>query len=985
MAVACLAVALVTLYALAGFVGVPRLVKSRVIDSFARNYSRTVSIGELRFNPFTFEFEAHDFSLPDADGSRMLGFERFYADFELASLWHRAWTFGEIDVDAPYLRLVRRADRIINLLDLVRPETAPAAANAAVTGTPALRIADLRVAGGTIDVEERAREKPFAMKLAPVTFRLTDFRTARGGNSFAFTAGSDRAGHLALEGGFGVEPLGSKGSLTLTGLQATAISDYLGDLLPVTLRGGVIDLGFTYDLSLSGDPFGFVLDMPSLTMRNLVTIGRGQDVPWQIPAVDLRDTHIDLAARSVVVSSVEVRGLSAPAWRDRSGFNAPGMLPRERPAPSTVTTVAKPGDEQRGWSVAVPLITVLDARLPFEDRTPQRPAAFELALSSLTVEGLKLPAGEPLTFEAAAASGAGGEISASGSVRLRPLAAAVDVQVSSLNLTPLQPYLEGRTDLLLESGAISTQGRLELSSTDELELSCDGDLQITGLHTRDRPLKEDFVKWKSLEVSGIRYSSRPGKLSVSAVVAREPYLRLILAESGVTNIESVLDPAAAAAKAAAIESERAAEGRSRSRGKDTGEPPLDAPAAAAVQREDAPATPSLAISIGNTRIVGGNINFADYTIRPSFRISMEHLNGTIGSSSSAPGARSELILDGEVDRYAPVHVAGRLNLLAPKAYLDVSGYFRNIDLTSFNPYSTKFIGYQIAKGKLSIETKYKVEDSRLEALHNVKLDQLEFGEKIESPDAIGLPVKLAVALLKDSQGVIDLELPVAGSLDDPRFRLGPIIWKVFLGLLTKVVTAPFALLGNLFGGGEDLSYVDFPAGSAELGVAATDKITSLRAALAQRPALKLEIPWTAFTALDGPALERSRWEAAVDGAGAGAAGDWKTNREHYLRRLEALYQQIEGRKPDLQKPPRPAPGEPKPDPVEFGIGQLEPQLKAGFAVGSEQIDALAEARAVAVLDTLLGEDGIAAERVFMSRGGAPAAAGESVRMTLSLK
>ena len=526
---------------------------------------------------------------------------------------------------------------------------------------------------------------------------------------------------------------------------------------------------------------------------------------------------------------------------------------------------------------------------------------------------------------------------------------------------------------------------MRLARLDPLDLTFEGGLGVADLRTRDRPLKEDFVKWKSLQVEGIKYSSEPARLAIREITARQPYLRLVLAENGITNIEAVLDPQAAAAKAAAIAAERkAAQDKGSRKQEDEAAASEDtAPKEAATQ-----AAPGMAISIGNTRIVDGNANFADFTVEPDFQIAMEQLNGFIKGSSSDPASRSQVELDGQVDRYAPVRIAGQLNLLAPETFIDIEGKFDNIDLTSFNPYSTKFIGYQIAKGKLSIDTSYKVENNRLDALHLVKVDQLEFGEKIDSPDAIGLPVKLAVALLKDSQGVIDLELPVAGTLDDPQFKLGPVIWKVFVGLLTKIVTAPFALLGNLFGGGEDLSYIDFAPGSTELSAAAAEKVATLRKALAERPALKLDIPWTAVPALDRPVMEEAAWEAAVSAASdpdKGADEAWKTDRKAYLRRLERMYEQQNGQKPEIPKPPKPAEGEEKPDPVEFAIEQLEPGIRATVTVGAEQLEELAQARATAVRDALLGEEGLDAERVFVSRKEEAEAAGESVRMTLSLE
>ena len=978
LARAAIVVAIIAVYALAGFVGVPRLVRSQVVDLFATDYQRTATLGEVRFNPFTFEFEARDLAVPDADDTtRILGFDRLYVDFELSSLWHRAWTFRQIDLEAPYLRVVQRPDGTLNLLDLLPPDDVQATEPAEPQGLPALRIAELEVVAGQVDVADQERARHFETTLAPVTFRLDDFRTAGTGNAFAFTAGSDRAGHLAIEGSFGVEPLASQGSLTLSGLQATTISEYLGDLLPVALLEGTIDLGFTYDFRLEGDPFHFVLDMPNVAVRGLKTQAPGYDVPWRLQSIDLRDTHVDLAAGTVAVQAIEVRDVTAPMWLDADGFHAPGALGLAEQAPSTPEETP---DDTSSWTVSIPMLTFASIEVPLEDRSLGQPARLDLTVESAEIAGFAIPAAGPLQVSSRVVSGAGGTLSASGTVNLEPLQAELELKVADLDLTPVQPYLAGDTDLLFESGRLSVDGKARLSRLEPLDLNFDGDVAVADLLTRDRPLKEDFIRWASLEASGIRYASLPARLEIREVVAREPYMRLILAESGVTNIESVLDPQAAAAKAAALAAERAGDKQNDAAGGDH-----DGATPASGDADAASGEPGLAISIANTRIVAGNVNFADYTIRPNFQIAMEDLNGFIKDSSSAPQSRSTLELDGQVDRYAPVHIAGQLNLLAPMAYIDIEAFFRNIDLTRFNPYSTKFIGYQIAQGKLFIDTRYKVEDDQLDAVHQIKLDQLEFGEKIDSPDAIGLPIKLAVALLKDSNGVIDLELPVSGSVDDPQFRLGPIIWKAFVGLVTKIVTAPFALLGNLFGGGEDLSYIDFAAGSTDLGAGAQEKIATLRKALTERPVLKLQIPWTAVPALDGPAIEQAGWEAAVGAAGGTPGEAWKTDRQDYLRRLQALYEQVNGSKPALEKPPKPAEGEAKADPTEFAIAQLEPGLRAGYAVDDEAIEDLAEARAVAVRDALLGEEGLQAERVFISRGEPQAAEGDAVRMTLSLE
>ncbi|HEV7445496.1 MAG TPA: DUF748 domain-containing protein, partial [Steroidobacteraceae bacterium] len=217
-------------------------------------------------------------------------------------------------------------------------------------------------------------------------------------------------------------------------------------------------------------------------------------------------------------------------------------------------------------------------------------------------------------------------------------------------------------------------------------------------------------------------------------------------------------------------------------------------------------------------------------------------------------SRAKVELKGKVDRYAPVHIWGETNPLAATTYSDIKMSFKGVELTSVTPYSGRFAGYKIEKGKLSVDIDYKIENRQLTAAHKFVIDQLELGERVESPDAIKLPIKIAVALLKDRNGVIDVDLPVTGSLDDPQFKIAPLIWKAVVNLLVKVATAPFAMLGRLFGGGEQMNYIDFQPGSAVLEPAEHDKLSALVKALKEKEKLELDVPVTYSPDLDRTGL-----------------------------------------------------------------------------------------------------------------------------------
>lgn len=994
IAIALVVVALVGGYAAFGTYALPGLVRGAVVDGLKDNFGADASLGEVRFHPIELRLVAHDFEVRDAEGAPALGFGTLDVDFTLASVWRRAWAFDAIRLEQPVAHLVRLPDGGTNLARLFASrEPAPAEASAAAE-LPRVHVGVLELAGGRVEFEDRARAVPFAAVLAPISFRLDDFRSEGSRNAFRLEAAADSGARFEFEGAVAAAPLGSRGSLSIAALPARQIAAYLGELLPISLQEGTIGLESRYDVTLAEDGLRGSIDVPAVEVRGLATLGPRQEVPWQIASVAVRDSRVELAGRSVGVGSVEVAGARLPLWRSAAGLELPGL--RAAPAvpppagsgapPATAPTNEPPArtaaeaPEPPAWRVEVGRVSLRDITLPFEDRTLTPAAALDVVVEELTVDGLSWPLDGPLDVAARIASGAGGTIGARGKVEPAPLAADLDIDLESLSLAPARPYIARGSDLLLDAGSLGGALKIGLGPGAARPLSVAGNLQLDGLRSRDRLLQEDFARWRALEIRGIDYRSSPASLSIREIVAREPWIRLVIGANGVTNIEAVLDPAAAAARAERIAAERAAERH----GKMTGsrqEPTADAGRGRAAQAAAAQA-PRMRMRIDRVRIADGATHFADFTVRPNFAIAAEQLSGTITGLSSDPAARARVEIAGKVDRYAPVTVEGEVNYLSAHSFTDLTARFDNIELSTFNPYSGKFAGYAIDKGKLSVRTRYRVENRRLDAEHDIRIDQLELGGKVDSPDAVSLPLRLAIALLKDRDGVIDLELPVSGSIDDPSFRIGPIVWKMVVNLIGKIVTAPFALIGSLFGGGEELSFIDFAPGSAAVDPATGAKLESLRKGLVGRPALRIDVPAAADPAVDRRALEAQRFDAAL---AAGAADEvWRSDRKAYRDRLASIYREKLGARPDIPKPPPPAEDEAAPDPVEHAIAWLEAALRPSFAVPDEALKELAYARAAAVQDALLGDGQVDPSRVFVVTGAAKPADG-AVRVELSLK
>ncbi|HXP63878.1 MAG TPA: DUF748 domain-containing protein [Steroidobacteraceae bacterium] len=400
------------------------------------------------------------------------------------------------------------------------------------------------------------------------------------------------------------------------------------------------------------------------------------------------------------------------------------------------------------------------------------------------------------------------------------------------------------------------------------------------------------------------------------------------------------------------------------------------------------------MSIKKITLQASEADFADLSVKPNFATGIQKLEGSVVGLSSKENSRAKIDLHGSVDAFAPVSITGEVNVFSTVLYTDIAMSFKNIELSTFNPYSGKFAGYNISKGKLTTELHYKVEGRKLDAQHHIVVDQLEFGEKTESKDAVSLPVKLAVALLKDRDGVIDLTLPVTGSLDDPKFRLAPIIWKVFVNILEKAVTAPFALLGSLFGGGPDLQFVDFQPGAAELDPAAVAKAQSMVKALDARPQLKIEIPIAVVNDLDKPSLVETKFQAQIQemrsgGGGrkkSGAAADAPFEQLEPGAQLEVLTKvYVKDVGADPKYPDSVDAIKTKPEKVAAKKEFLSQEIRGHITVDESDLTALGQSRATNLQQALLTGTQLDPARVFLVANDKAKNQDGRVRLELSLR
>jgi hypothetical protein len=955
-------------YTAIGFWLVPRLVRSNLVGFASEQYQRKASVGDITFNPFTLKLELRDFSLPDADGAPLLAFQRLLLDFDVSSVWRLGASLAAVELDAPFARVMLRPDGSLNLADLAK--LAHPSPPSDSEETPRVFIDRLTVATGRIAFEDHARAAPFETELRPINFELRDFSTGgQSGNVYSLRAASSDGETFAWSGAFRLTPLASEGRFEVSSLQARTVWSYLREALPFEFTQGVINLNGEYFYQ-AGENGGlrFAIHQVKLTDFGLRPPARERDYV-EVASLALEETEVNLRTRRVNIAHVKLDGGALHVARDGEGrINLTELAGEpEAAAPAEAPSAAAPPPAPPGtpaWVVNAPDIVVANLGADFSDALVKPAATFSLTPVNLKLTGFSTAPETRLGFELDAKGEQAGHLEVRGTTTLKADAYQAHVEVKEFNLAALQPYLATYTQVTLNSAWLSTS--MDLEGAADGAFKARGEVTVDKLAAIDNALKQDLLKWERVTVSGIDYGSpqgsTPASLRIATLDARAPYARLVIRPDQTLNITELFTPAAGSTP-----------------------PPVQTVRDTAGGRHAPGGNPgAMRIAIGQVKVRGGSANFADFWIKPNYAVSLQELNGGIAGLSSDPKSRAKVDLKGRVDRYAPAQIDGEINLLSAALYTDVHVKFDGVEMTSVTPYSGHFAGYEIEKGKLSIDVTYLVENRQLTAKQKFVIDQLQLGNRVESPDAVKLPLKLAVALLKDRNGVIDIDLPLTGSLDDPQFRVGPLIWKAFIGLLGKIATSPFTLLAKLGGSKDEINQLDFQPGSATLDAAGQERMAALAKALVERPALELEVPTAYAPDADGHALAQARLDTRLGAAGAKPDMD-DPDRFDFLRKQ---YEKESGKQPlpaaaltvlEMRKQKGAE------VPYQAGIEQLETALRDRQPATDAELGELARGRAQAIRDSLLGTGQIDAARVYVL-GIKPVAAVEGkVRVELALK
>jgi uncharacterized protein involved in outer membrane biogenesis len=867
---------------------------------------------------------------------------------------------GTVSIDKPDLSVSRGRDGQLSLLALIpkRPplpsdkQAAPAAPSSS-TKPFALSLAEFKLTGGRVHITDELPASPYQKTLQDLHVSLRQLRlpgSEPAALDFGFGTGSGET--FEHKGSLAVEPLKASGTLVAAGVDVPALTPYLEAALKQTeVLSGKVDARVAYDVSLIGGEPRIGLKAESLKLSDLSVRLKGEKQPLaRLGLLELRDAEVDAAGHKVTVGEVVGNATRIGLVRGKDGlFNAQrlaGETPvgsRAAPAKTVASVPAGGGATAKDWQVEVKRVALDDWGVRLEDQTLAPAVVLKVEPLSLKVEGLSTAKGSKARLNLQTSVNKRGHVGVVGTLGLAPLAGSLDLDLKTVDLAMLQPYVTEKVKIAITRGNVTSRGRLAFelpAAGGGVKGGFKGALTVGNFASVDKLNATDFLKWKSLYFGGMDIRLSPLAVSIDEIALSDFYTRLILDAQGGLNIREITAQQATENKEA---------------------------------REAAtPAQPLPPILIKRITLQGGNIAYSDRFIRPNYDANLTGMGGQLTGLSSDPGTIAELDLRGRVDNAAPVEVVGRLNPFRQDKALDIHASVKDFELSGVSTYAAKYVGYGIEKGKLSADLKYKVEDRKLTATNEIFLDQLTFGEQVDSPSALKLPVLLAVSLLKNSRGEIDLKLPVGGSLDDPEFSVAGLVVKVIVNLIGKAITSPFALLGSMFGGdSEELAWLDFDPGFARVPEAEEAKLKAISRAMNDKPGLKLDIAGRVDTLNDPEGLKRALLLGKVE---ALKVKDMARKGESVeeggrVSVSPAEYPALLGRVYAGEKFPKPRNmiGMAK----DLPVPEMEKLILASIQVGDDELRLLAQQRAQAVKTWLLEQGKVPAERVFLlaSRSG----------------
>jgi len=632
----------------------------------------------------------------------------------------------------------------------------------------------------------------------------------------------DNQATFRTDGTFSVEPLKATAAVELSDLQLQKAWPYLAQFLTAPVKGNLdASVDVTYDRQN-----GLAASNGSAVVKSLST-SYGRKEGFDLALLEIKGASFNQKENLGVVDNVLMSKGSISLSKKGDGSISLLSLLKQKgtgksaAAPATTVTSKKATSAAKPFSWSLKRFQLERFNATVTDKSRTGKPVFKLTNSQMNLTNLNGPKFTPAGLKFSSTFNKATPLKINGMLTPMPFRYKGDLKVGNLKIRDFEDYFPDTVNVFVISGTLDTAMNVDISLKNDKPVgSYRGSLGVRSFHCIDSVAEEDLLKWESLQLDQIKGTLEPFNLGVKEVALNNVYSRVVVRKDGTLNLQNLVDKPEVVkqAQVPATSAEKQ-------------EPKV--PETAAVSRPQ--------ITIGAVTVQDGTMSFTDRHLPQTFNSTFYNLGGRVSGLSSKDSDLADVDLRGNLENHSPLQITGRINPLRNDLFIDLKVSFKDIDLSPVTPYTGTYLGYAVEKGKLFLELKYLIDKKKLTSENKVFIDQFTFGKKVESDKATSLPVRLAVALLKDRKGEIHLDLPVTGRTDDPEFSIWGVVWQVVKNLITKAVTSPFALLSSLGGSGQDFSSVQFAVGSSKLTAPEESKLMALAKALADRPGLKVEI------------------------------------------------------------------------------------------------------------------------------------------------
>ncbi|MDN8001178.1 DUF748 domain-containing protein [Burkholderia multivorans] len=918
-----------------------------------------------------------------------------------------AMHFDEIRLDRPVIDLSRDKQGVLNVEKLAgspaaAPKPASAAANgasraaAAAASTPAasgaqaadtktppldLTIRHVAIDGGTVNLDDRVPATPTALSLTKLAATLDGFALQRKTPAkYTLSTSLSRGGDLKAEGTVDVAAKQVDTKLVVDALALVPLQPYLGEATRARVLDGALGATINAKADWGKTPLDAQVADSELSLKSLKLATPDAKAPAIVlPDARAKIAKVDVAARTAEIASVDAHGLALDVKRLKNGnIDLAAFASPAQPAVPQRTVARKAQAAAPSWHYRIDALNVKEASANFTDLSTPRPVKLAIKPLDLSVQKLGDDMTKPLPVQLKATLNRKGSLNVTGDVTAQPLKLALKIDGNRVDAAAFEPYFGSALNATIASALLNAQGNLTFAQAkDTMRAAYRGNVALVDVRMLDKATSDPFAGWRSLALTNLKanYDDKGTDVDAARVTFSNFYGRVLLDAQGRLNLNDIVAKETGPAQSLTRDASKS-EPVPLSPGVT---PPAAAQAAsaAAAQQASAPAAASATVVVkaapapqrpvrmhfGELVLQNGRVTYTDNFIKPNYTANLVAIKGTVGAFGTDSTTSAPVDVAANLAGNGPISIKGSVNPLIDKPALDLTATAHDIELTNLTPYSAKYAGYPITKGKLNVDLHYQLANDQLKANNHIFIDQLTFGDHIDNDTATKLPVKLAISLLKNTRGEIDVNLPVSGSLSNPEFSVGGLIWRALLNLIAKAVTSPFSLLAHAFGsGGEDLGYVEFAPGSAVLTDAQQKKLDTVVKMLTEKPSIRLDLIGRVDPDKDTPGLRTAyvdrlvRQQKLKDVVGQGESIDPMTvNVEpgEYDKYLTRAYKAADFKKPrnliGLQKT--------------LPEADMKKALAEHAPADDNALRALAQQRAQAVRQYLEGK--IDAKRVFV--------------------